>query len=126
MREWWINQQRNKKVSENTKEGVYANRQKHQTFYQSRQWQSLRLYKLSIDPLCEECLKQGLTEPATEIDHIIALQDNWSLRLSLDSLQSLCRSHHSKKTIQEGVDRRKKEQQNMIDDRMDSLNIFEP
>jgi hypothetical protein len=68
--------------------------------------------------------KGGKTEAATEIDHVISLQDNWSLRLSLDNLQSLDKSWHSKKTTQEQVERKKEIQQNRIDDTMDILNNY--
>jgi hypothetical protein len=59
-KEWWINKQRNKTVLDNTKQGKYANRQKHSEFYQSRKWQRTRLYILADNPLCAECLRQGL------------------------------------------------------------------
>ena len=71
-----------------------------QHFYQSKAWKSLRNYKIQLQPLCEHCERKGLTEPGKEIDHIIAIKDNGS-RLSLDNLQTLCRSCHSKKSVQE-------------------------
>jgi 5-methylcytosine-specific restriction enzyme A len=123
-RPWWVSKRQNKQVLKRTKEGLYAHRQKHQKFYQSKEWQSLRLYKLSINPLCEICLKKGLTEPANEVDHIDSLRDNYSLRSLIDNLQSLCKSDHSKKTIQEGTDRRKKEQEENIIDNMSELDDF--
>jgi len=51
---------------------------------------------LRANPLCVECQATGRTEAATDVDHIVARRngggDDW------DNLQSLCHSHHSKKT----------------------------
>lgn len=69
-------------------------------FYQSKQWRSLRNYKIQMQPLCEHCEKKGLVEAAKEIDHIVAIKDGGE-RLSIRNLQSLCRSCHSRKSVQE-------------------------
>tara|TARA_R100000742_G_C4277512_1_gene99464 strand:+ start:2602 stop:2955 length:354 start_codon:yes stop_codon:yes gene_type:complete len=71
-----------------------------QHFYQSKAWKSLRNYKIQMQPLCEHCERKGLTEPGKEIDHIIAIKDNGAM-LSLDNLQTLCRSCHARKSVQE-------------------------
>jgi 5-methylcytosine-specific restriction endonuclease McrA len=123
---WWIKQERNKHVAERTKEGLYATRQKHQRFYQSKEWKQLSAYKKSLDPLCEGCLDKGLLVPGEDVHHTIPIAENWSLRLSLDHLLHLCKQCHSKITVEESVQRRKKEQQQKIDDCMDNLNDFYP
>tara|TARA_R100000458_G_C8168163_1_gene169665 strand:+ start:344 stop:694 length:351 start_codon:yes stop_codon:yes gene_type:complete len=69
-------------------------------FYQSKKWRSLRNYKMQMNPLCELCEAKGLTESAMEIDHIIAIKDGGA-KLSYRNLQSLCRSCHAKKSVQE-------------------------
>jgi 5-methylcytosine-specific restriction endonuclease McrA len=124
MNPWWINQAQNKKVIEKTKAGLFEHRQKHQKFYQTKAWQQLRLYKLSIDPLWETCLLSGHTTPATETDHVIPIIENFGLRLSLGNLQSLCKMHHSKKTVGEVTERKKEQQRKVIDANMDELDDF--
>lgn len=66
------------------------------------QWRELRQTFLRRNPLCIECLREGRTEPATDVDHIIAKRlggrDEWA------NLQALCHSHHSRKTAAERAD----------------------
>jgi 5-methylcytosine-specific restriction protein A len=114
---WWVQQDRNKRLNEKTKS---EHRQKHQKFYQSKEWQRLRLLKLGIDPLCEECLLQSMCCPGQHIDHIVSLQDDWNKRYHLQNLRTLCISHHSIKTKQEQVERKNKN----LEDRMKDLNTF--
>lgn len=70
--------------------------------YGSR-WRKLRNMKLSVNPLCEECLQYGLTTAATEVDHIVAKRqggkDEW------ENLRSLCKPCHSRKTAMENTGR---------------------
>jgi len=53
------------------------------------------------------CLAEGRTEAATDVDHITAwqkgatIEERQRLFRSADNLQSLCKSHHSKKTAAE-------------------------
>ena len=47
--------------------------------------------------LCQECLKIGRTERATEVDHKIPMAAGGA-RLDPENLQSLCIRCHSKKT----------------------------
>lgn len=74
---------------------------KEQKFYVSSAWRKLRKIKLNQDPLCEHCKEKGITREATDIDHIIPIKVDWSLRLSLDNLQSLCHSCHMKKSFED-------------------------
>jgi len=57
-------------------------------------WRVLSERKRSIDPLCENCLGKGVTEPATEVHHIIAIATAPHLRLSMDNLMSVCHACH--------------------------------
>jgi 5-methylcytosine-specific restriction enzyme A len=74
----------------------YARDPQSKRFYSSVAWQKLRGMKLRRDPLCAECSKRGQLTPATHAHHVIEVQDDQSLRLELDNLQSLCSSCHSR------------------------------
>lgn len=104
------------------KDSIFSDRDKHQRFYQSKAWQRLRLYQLSVEPLCEHCSLSGCTEPATVADHIVSLTLNYDRRLDPDNLQSLCDRCHNIKSRQEQIQYRRAEQQVRIDDRMNELN----
>ena len=69
-------------------------------FYQSRQWRNLRALKLQMNPLCEECERQGRLVPAQMVDHIIPINKGGE-PLSMDNLQSLCNRCHSIKTAKD-------------------------
>lgn len=75
-------------------------------FYSSKSWLQLRALKLSINPLCEHCRKQGRTVAASVVDHKQPRCDAPELELDLDNLQSLCESHHNAKTAREQNERR--------------------
>ena len=59
----------------------------------SAAWRKLRAQVLAGEPLCRHCAARGITEPATDVDHMNGADDN-----SLESLQPLCHSCHSTKT----------------------------
>lgn len=69
-------------------------------FYLSKQWRNLREYKISLNPLCEHCLKEDKLVQAIDVDHIVDIKDNPYLALDINNLQSLCKSCHSKKTME--------------------------
>jgi 5-methylcytosine-specific restriction endonuclease McrA len=60
-----------------------------------RNWQRCRLAKLAECPLCEDCRDEGRIAEASEVDH----QDGDTDNLSPENLRSLCKSHHSRKTV---------------------------
>lgn len=60
----------------------------------SAAWRKLRKQVLAEEPLCRHCAAQGLTVPATEVDHMRGAADN-----SRDALQALCKPCHSIKTM---------------------------
>lgn len=95
-------------IVEKKRQKRYDNNQrdsKSSRFYSSGRWKKLRDSYLRRNPLCEHCLP-GVTTIATEVDHVIPIKIDWSLRLDWNNLQSLCHSCHTKKTID---DRRKYE-----------------
>ena len=70
-------------------------------FYNSKSWKSVRNRKIKADPICEHCKEKGKIEIAKEVDHIIPIKVDWSKRLDINNLQSLCKSCHRKKTIKD-------------------------
>jgi 5-methylcytosine-specific restriction protein A len=65
------------------------------------QWKKLRLYHLTIQPLCVRCRKEGYIVSAKIVDHIEPHKGNRKLRLDPGNLQSLCKRHHDIKTATE-------------------------
>jgi len=72
---------------------------RHQ-FYLSKEWKGIRKVVLARQSFCVECKKEGRLVEATEVDHIIDIQDAPERCLDLANLQGLCKSCHSKKTFQ--------------------------
>jgi 5-methylcytosine-specific restriction endonuclease McrA len=68
-----------------------------QKFYLGKSWRVLRSEKLSNDPLCEMHLQRNQIVPATEVHHIIDIDDKPTLEnaLNYDNLMSLCKACHS-------------------------------
>ncbi|WP_173424578.1 HNH endonuclease [Castellaniella defragrans] len=60
-------------------------------------WRKLRAAVLTEEPLCRHCAARGITEPATDVDHISGdPSDN-----SRENLCPLCHSCHSIKTARD-------------------------
>ena len=78
----------------------YQRNKKASKFYSTSRWQKVRNKKLKLNPLCEHCFPDDVVI-ATEVDHFIPIGKDWSLRLSISNMQSLCHPCHMKKTIQE-------------------------
>lgn len=75
--------------------------EKYIRFYNSKQWRNVsRIHKLN-NPLCAECLHEGIIKKADVTDHIHELRDRWELRLESGNLRSLCHTHHNTKTARE-------------------------
>lgn len=78
-------------------------------------WYSLPIWKNDLrpaqlfrEPFCRECGRRGLRVRATDVDHIQDHKGNWALFISEGNLESLCHSCHSKKTMREQWENRKK------------------
>ncbi|MBP1856775.1 HNH endonuclease [Rhizobium herbae] len=54
--------------------------------------------KLMDDPLCEHCRVADICEPATQVDHVDAIEKGGAAFPPLDGLASLCAGCHSRKT----------------------------
>lgn len=66
-------------------------------FYTSTRWIRVRLDKLSINPLCEECERHGIVTAADTVHHKQERIDRPDLSLDLDNLESVCRQCHGAK-----------------------------
>lgn len=62
-------------------------------------WRRKRAAHLRREPLCRECAGENRVTEATDVDHIISRARGGSEDDS--NLQSLCHSHHSRKTARE-------------------------
>lgn len=64
--------------------------------YRTARWQKRREAQLIADPLCTECSKEGRCVAATVADHIVPWtteEEFWE-----GELQSLCFTHHGRKS----------------------------
>jgi len=65
-----------------------------------KEWQRIRAARLRQDHyLCQVCIKQDRTTPATEVDHIISKANGGTDHI--DNLQSICKQCHRSKTARE-------------------------
>jgi 5-methylcytosine-specific restriction protein A len=63
-------------------------------------WRRLRDWHLRRQPLCEDCLDDGIVNAENlEVDHLIPIDVRPDLRLAADNLRTRCRHHHSIKTM---------------------------
>jgi len=69
-------------------------------FYDTTRWRSIRDRVIATQPLCLHCEAKGLTVIATQVDHIIPIVDGGN-PTSMDNLQPLCATCHSRKTCKE-------------------------
>lgn len=67
------------------------------SFYRTKEWRRLRLVALSRDKhLCQWCKKKGILKQADVVHHVIEITEDWSQRLALDNLVSLCHLCHNR------------------------------
>ena len=59
-----------------------------------RKWRKIRKSYLSVNPLCEQCLKEGKYVRAVEVHHKLLLSKGGTH--DKDNLMALCKSCHSK------------------------------
>ncbi len=90
-----------------SKSHVYECRQ-WSYLYNTCRWKKRRAAQLIKQPLCEQCLRDGVIRIATVCDHII---DHKGDRNSFynGEVQTMCHSCHSRKTMQDNRHDNKKE-----------------
>jgi 5-methylcytosine-specific restriction protein A len=66
--------------------------------YSTQRWQRVRRAKLREEPLCKLCLDIGRVEPATVVDHLVAINKGGDPFPPLYALMSLCERCHNTKT----------------------------
>ena len=75
-------------------------RKERMAIYNSTRWRRLREAKMISDPLCEMCLRKGITRPATDVHHMQSFMDAMDMEtrrvLAFDptNLMSLCDECH--------------------------------
>lgn len=75
----------------------YARDQAIDSFYKSRAWQRVRSLAYERDNgLCQRCKSNGQLVRGDVVHHIIEVKDDWSLRLVLSNLETLCHSCHNR------------------------------
>lgn len=71
-------------------------------YYNSKGWHTLRNAYYQTHPLCEMCLKNGITKQADHVHHVKEFlsgrtdDERWSLLLNPNNLMSLCLDCHHK------------------------------
>jgi hypothetical protein len=89
-----------------------TNKDKYQKIYQDPRWKRIRKLKFQMNPLCEICESEGITNVTEEIHHIIPFQSESDqaeiekLAFDISNTQSLCIEHH--KTADKLIRRNKK------------------
>ncbi|WP_242506587.1 HNH endonuclease [Piscirickettsia salmonis] len=75
-------------------------------------WQRERKIFLQDHPLCKQCLQDDKLIPTTEVDHIKPHDGDHDLMWNQNNWQALCKSCHSRKTVNEdgGFGRKKSPQ----------------
>lgn len=79
---------------------TYKNRydKEYVSFYRSTSWRKKRKQALVRDNwICKDCEAEGIISIAEEVHHIVETKDDWSKRLDLDNVISLCKRCHNKR-----------------------------
>ncbi|MFC0188223.1 HNH endonuclease [Fictibacillus aquaticus] len=72
-------------------------------FYKSMPWRKLRASALNRDNyLCQDCMKKKRLTPAEMVHHEVEVKEDWSRRLDITNLTSLCNSCHNKRHTEKG------------------------
>ena len=69
--------------------------------YSSPLWKATRKRQLSLQPLCQACLSQGIITAAQHVDHVFPWRQIGKEAFTRNLFQSLCQEHHSYKTGKE-------------------------
>jgi 5-methylcytosine-specific restriction protein A len=93
-------------------------RKRTTSFYHTPEWRKLRLAFINSsstlpdgrtvsNAICRMCYLEGRTEPVHTVDHIHRIRDGGDA-YDMNNLQSLCRTHHDRKSSQEGHEAKRK------------------
>lgn len=63
------------------------------SMYNSTLWRATRKAYITAHPICEQCIKRGLTVKAREVHHVVPIADGGSLT-DMSNLMSLCHECH--------------------------------
>lgn len=74
----------------------YKKRTQSTKLFDTARWKRARKHQLTIEPMCRRCKREW----ATEVDHIIP-RFKGGEELAQDNLQSLCRTCHEKKSLED-------------------------
>lgn len=77
-----------------------------QRLYKTKRWERLSRRHLLAHPLCVDCLAEGHRRLGQHADHVRPHRGDPALFWSPANLQTLCVSHHSRKTAAEQRGRR--------------------
>jgi 5-methylcytosine-specific restriction protein A len=70
--------------------------------YNSKEWQELRIEKLRANPLCEECMKEGIVTSARCVHHVVPIEtartkdEMKRLAFDVNNLLALCFACHAR------------------------------
>ncbi len=67
----------------------------------SARWQAVRAQALRDEPVCRECARVGLTEPATQVDHVVPVARAPELAFDRANLAPTCTACHARKSAAE-------------------------
>lgn len=79
------------------------NRKERIKMYNTQRWRDLRAWKMTNDPLCEECNKTNKVTAVEDVHHIISFMstndpiERSRLAFDYNNLMSICKECHAKK-----------------------------
>lgn len=79
------------------------NRKERIKIYNTQRWRDLRAWKMTNDPLCEECSKDNKVTAVEDVHHIISFMstndpiERSRLAFDYNNLMSICKECHAKK-----------------------------
>ena len=84
------------KRDKNRKYDQYVREDEIVKFYHSREWKRVREIVLIRDNyLCQHCLKENNIKAAEIVHHMVEIKTDWSKRLIIKNMVSLCNSCHN-------------------------------
>lgn len=95
----FLNKVKTKKV---TTRRMTDKRKERMEIYNTQRWRTMRSNFLLMNPLCEECLKNGKTTPVDDIHHRVSFMSTddivtrRALAFDYNNLVALCDSCHAK------------------------------